>query len=175
MNERIRVPEVRVIGDDGEHTGVMPTADAIALAQARGLDLVEINPKAQPPICKIVEYGSFKYNQEKQERQKRVNAKATEVKGVRISARIGEHDKEIRLKRAIGFLKKGNKVKVELILRGRENSQRERAADIVKDFIKSMQPFGKIIVEQEVKRQGNKFTALVAGTIEDVPVDEPQA
>ncbi len=163
VNEKIRVPEVRVVSDDGEHIGVIPTDEARKMAKERELDLVEINPKARPPICKIIEYGQFKYQAEKEARNKMQSQKAGAVKGVRISARIGPGDKEIRLKQALKFFKQGNKVKVELIMRGRENAQRDRAFEIVKEFITDLKEFADVNVEQEVKRQGNKITALLAG------------
>ncbi len=171
FNQQIRVPVIRLIGLDGEHVGEMATEQAMTMAKEQGLDLVEINPKSRPPICKIVEYGQFKYQIEKEERQKRANQKAVEVKGIRISARIGEGDKEIRRKQALKFFKQGNKVKIELILRGRENAQRDRAAEIVRSFIESLRELADVNVEQDVKRQGNKFTALLAGKIKENPED----
>ena len=174
FNRHIRAEEVRVIGVNGEHVGNIPTQEAVALAESQGLDLVEINPKAQPPVCRIVEYGQFKYQQEKEERMKRAHQKATEVKGIRISARISEHDRDTRLKQSVKFLSKGNKLKLELILRGRENAQKDRAADIVKSFIVSLKEYADIIVEQEVKRQGNKFTALVGGVVKKTDKKSPE-
>lgn len=165
VNEKIRVPEVRVVGDDNEHIGVMSTDDARALAKERELDLVEINPKSRPPICKLIEYGQFKYQAEKEARTKMQNKKVGAVKGVRISARIGPGDKEIRLKQALKFFGQGNKVKVELIMRGRENAQRARAFEIVKDFIAELSTLAEVTVEQDVKQQANKITALLAGKI----------
>lgn len=165
FNMMIRVPLVRVIGFNNEHLGEMRIEEAIARAQSEGHDLAEINPKAQPPICKIVDYGQFKYQKEKEERIKKQKQKAVEVKGVRISARISEHDQSVRLRQALKFMQRGDKVKIELILRGREQAHRELAEDAVHEFIAGLRKSAEITVEQEVKRQGNKITALVFGTV----------
>lgn len=171
FNEHIRVPEVRVIGFNGEHIGLISTAAAIRQAQDEGHDLVEINPKANPPICKIVDYGQFKYQREKEERLKKQHQKAIEVKGIRISMRISDHDKEIRRNQSLKFLSRGDKLKLELILRGREQAHRDIAEQVMREFILDLKNHAEIIVEQEVKRQGNKITALLAGTVKE-PIED---
>lgn len=165
FNDHIRVPRVRVIGFNGEHLGDITLEEAVALARREGHDLVEINPKSNPPICKIVDYGQFKYQKDKEERLKKQKQKAIEVKGIRISARIGGHDTAIRIQQSLRFLKRGDKVKIEMILRGREQAHRELAEGVMHDFIKTLGESADLIVEQEVKRQGNKITALIAGTV----------
>lgn len=173
FNDHIRVPRVRVIGFNGEHIGEISTEEAIAIARRDGHDLVEINPKVNPPICKIVDYGQFKYQKDKEERLKKQKQKAVEVKGIRISARIGDHDTAIRIQQSLRFFKRGDKVKIEMILRGREQAHREIAEGVMHDFIKQLGESAELIVEQEVKRQGNKITALVAGTLKaNVVVDD---
>lgn len=162
FNDMIRVPEVRVIDENGEHVGTMPTEAAQRLATERGLDLIEINPEANPPVVKILEYGQFKYQKDKEERLQKKKQKETEVKGVRLSLRIGEHDKELRLNQAKGFFEDGNKVKVELILRGRERQFVENAFKVVNDFINELKGQVPLRVEQAPTKQENKIIALLA-------------
>lgn len=157
----IRVPEVRVIDENGEHVGTMSTEAAQKLAQERGLDLIEINPEANPPVVKILEYGQFKYQKDKEERLQKKKQKETEVKGVRLSLRIGEHDKTLRLNQAKGFFEDGNKVKVEIILRGRERQFVENAFKVVKDFIENLNKQSPLRVEQAPTKQENKIIALL--------------
>ncbi len=161
-NDRITVPEVRVIDDAGAHLGVMPTAEAIALAQERGLDLVEISPKDVPPICKFLNYGQFKYEQEKKDRLQKAHAKKVEVKGVRLSLRIGTHDMEIRKKQAMEFLEDGDKVQVELILRGREKAHAPLAEKVMYGFVELIKQDVPVRIEQPVSKQGGRMTLLVA-------------
>jgi translation initiation factor IF-3 len=157
----IRVPEVRVIDENGEHVGTMSTVEAQRLADERGLDLIEINPEANPPVVKILEYGQFKYQKDKEERLQKKKQKETEVKGVRLSLRIGEHDKTLRLNQAKGFFEDGNKVKVEIILRGRERQFVENAFKVVKLFIEELNKVTPLRVEQAPTKQENKIIALL--------------
>jgi translation initiation factor IF-3 len=161
FNDMIRVPEVRVIDENGDHVGTMSTADAQRLATERGLDLIEINPEANPPVVKILEYGQFKYQKDKEERLQKKKQKETEVKGVRLSLRIGEHDKTLRLNQAKGFFEDGNKVKVEVILRGRERQFVENAFNVVKQFITDLNAVSPLRVEQAPTKQENKIIALL--------------
>ncbi len=161
FNEMIRAEEVRVIDDAGAHVGVMSIADALKLADERGLDLIEINPEALPPVVKITEYGQFKYQKDKEERIQKKKQKETEVKGVRLSLRIGEHDKELRLNQAKGFFEDGNKVKVELILRGRERQFVENAFKVVNAFIIELKTAVPLRIEQAPTKQENKIIALL--------------
>lgn len=161
FNDMIRVPEVRVIDENGEHIGTMPTVEAQRLADERGLDLIEINPEANPPVVKILEYGQFKYQKDKEERLQKKKQKETEVKGVRLSLRIGEHDKTLRLNQAKGFFEDGNKVKVEIILRGRERQFVENAFKVIKLFIEDLNKVTPLRVEQAPTKQENKIIALL--------------
>lgn len=160
-NEGIRVPMVRVIDENGDHVGTMRTDEAQELAAQRGLDLIEINPNAEPPVVKITEYGQFKYQKDKEERLQKKKQKETEVKGVRLSLRIGEHDREMRMNQAKGFLEDGNKVKVEIILRGRERQFVAGAFQVMDKFINDLRLVQPIRVEQPVTKQENKVTALL--------------
>ncbi len=112
INEQIKSEEVRIINDEGENLGVLKTKEALKLAQEKEVDLVEINPKATPPIAKIVDFSHFKYQKEKEVRKQKANSHVSEMKGIRLSIRIGEHDLEIRRVQAEKFLNRGDKVKI---------------------------------------------------------------
>lgn len=159
FNVGIKAPEIRVIGSEGEHIGVFSLAEALNMAREAGLDLVEINPTAVPPIAKIVDFGQFKYQQEKEMRKQKAHQKTIDVKGIRLSLRIGDHDIEIRREQAKKFLDGGDKVRVEIILRGREKGHGDLARQIVQDFVKSLED---VRVEQPFQRQGGVVSMMVA-------------
>lgn len=159
-NESITAEEVRVIFD-GENK-VMKTKDAIALAKEQGLDLIEVSPKAQPPVCKVLDFGTFKYQKEKEAKKQRAASKEVEIKGIRLSFRIGENDLQVRLKQAKKFLEKGQKLRIELILRGREKAHKDRAEDILNGFIDRLKEDYDIRVESPVKRMGGRMNTIVA-------------
>lgn len=162
VNDQITVPEVRLIDENGTHIGVVPFAQAGEMAKERGLDLVEIDPKPVPPIIKMVDYGQFKYEKEKESRKQKAHAKTVEVKGVRLSVRIGEHDRDIRRKQAIGFLEDGDKVQVEIVLRGREKQHADLAARVMHTFFESLNQAIPSKIEQPISKQGGRMTLLVA-------------
>src|SRR5271155_2248056 len=120
VNEEIRVPQVRLIDQDGEMMGVMTARDAMLRAFAVGLDLVEISPNADPPVCKILDYGKYKYEQQKKAAEARKNQKVIELKEIKLRPNIDDHDFEIKMKSAKAFLTEGDKVKITLRFRGRE-------------------------------------------------------
>ncbi|MGH2375249.1 MAG: translation initiation factor IF-3 [bacterium] len=120
INERIRARDVRLIGRDGEQLGVVPTRDALARAQEDGLDLVEIAPTATPPVAKIMDFGRYKYEQSKRDRDAHRKSRAADLKGMRMSPKIGEHDFQVKARQVQEFLKDGNKVRVAMWFRGRE-------------------------------------------------------
>lgn len=162
FNEGITAPQVLVLNNDNSNLGVMRTGDAIRLARESEMDLVEINPKTTPPVVKIMDFGQFKYQQEKEMRIRKAHQHVVDTKGVRLSLRIGQHDLDIRREQTIKFLNEGNKVKVEVILRGRELQQGPLVMTLIKDFIASVNALVAIRFEQEVERQGNKVTAIIA-------------
>jgi len=129
VNQRIRVPEVRVVDDTGENLGVIPTERAMEIAREKGLDLVEVAPQAKPPVCKIVDYGKFHYQQEKREKKGKRRSKLKEVK---FTIKIGEHDFQTKLKRAREFLGKGDMVRVSIFFRGREIVHSSRGRELLK-------------------------------------------
>lgn len=120
INERIRAREVRLIGPEGELLGIVPTREALAKAQEHTLDLVEVAPTAVPPVCKIMDFGRYKYEQSKREHDAHRKTRAGELKGMRMSPKIGEHDFQVKARRVQEFLKDGNKVRVAMWFRGRE-------------------------------------------------------
>ncbi len=151
---------MRVISEDGE-LGILPTAEAIRKAKEQELDLVQINPKADPPVCKIMDFGHFKYQKEKEDRLRKAHAKATEVKGVRLSMRIGQHDLDVRKNQALKFLEKGNKVKVELIMRGREKAHKNLAHDQINKFVAIINEEVSVKKDQEITAQGHKLFTVI--------------
>jgi translation initiation factor IF-3 len=120
INHRIRVPEVRVIGEDGEQLGVMPTHEALRIAQERGVDLVEISPRAFPPVCRVMDYGKYKYEQAKKKQQARKHASSVETKEIKFRPKTEEHDMDFKVKHVRRFLEEGNKVRLVIVFRGRE-------------------------------------------------------
>lgn len=144
--------------------GVMPTADALAKAQEMEMDLVEVSPKAQPPVAKIADYGKMKYKVEKLASKQKAKQKKTEVKDIRLSLRISPHDLEMRYAQGLKFLQKGNKLKVEIILRGREKQLKDKAREIMNNFTQRLEGEDSIelAVEQPLTRQANGFNMTLA-------------
>ncbi|MBI4457414.1 translation initiation factor IF-3 [Candidatus Uhrbacteria bacterium] len=161
VNENIRFPEVRVIHDTEGHVGVMPTADALQKAREQGFDLVVIQANAVPPIAKIIDFGKYKYEKEKEARKAKAKAKTVEVKGIRLSARIGEHDLMVRKEQAKKFLERGDKLKIEIFLRGREKRHGDLAAKIIQEFVADLNKEMPLKVEQPVSRMGGQLTSIV--------------
>lgn len=161
-NRDITSPTVLVIDDEGKNLGVLNTVEAIRLAEDKGMDLIIINPKSEPPAAKIVEFSEFKYQKEKEIRKQKAHSHTSEVKGIRLSVRIGEHDLQVKCDQAQKFLDRGDKVKLELILRGREHGKLDIAYDIIKQFIEMVGKLVSIRQEQEIQRQDHKLTAIIA-------------
>ena len=160
VNERIRAPQVAVIDETGTALGVMPIHKALAIAEERELDLVEVNPTGDTPTCKILNYGQFQYKQSRLAQQQKAHAKKVEIKGIRISYKIGAHDLEFRKNQANKFLKKGDKVKMEMILRGREKQYTTEAIQKINEFIQSLEV--AVVIEEAANRQGNRLSAIIA-------------
>lgn len=137
----------------------MPVAEALDLAKSQGLDLIEVSPTAKPPVTKILSYDKFRYQQEKALAEARKKQKKIEVKGIRVSVRIGAHDLAFKAVQAIKFLEKGNKVRVEMFLRGRERANLEFAFSIMKKFLANIN--FKYVVEQPPKKLGNIISAVI--------------
>ncbi|MBI2473158.1 translation initiation factor IF-3 [Candidatus Uhrbacteria bacterium] len=162
VNHRIKAEQVRVVGAEGEALGVMTPEEAIALAEQKEMDLVEVSPKAEPPVCKILDYGQFKYQKEKEAKKRKAQSAEVEIKGIRLSVRIGVGDRDVRLKQALKFLEKGDKIKVELPLRGREKAHRDVAQNVMEQFLVLIKETYPVRLEQEIKYQGGRITMIVA-------------
>lgn len=143
-NRQIRVPEVRVIDDDGEQLGVMPTHEALAKAQDLGLDLVEVSPTARPPVCRIMDFGRYKYELSKKQKQSKKKQHQTQVKEVKLRPKTEEHDFQFKKRHAEEFLKKHHKVKFTLLFRGREMEHRERGREMLNRMIEELKHVGTV-------------------------------
>jgi len=157
-NNQIRVPEVRVIDETGQQLGIMRTQDALAIAQERGLDMVEVSPLARPPVVKFIDFDKFRYHQKKLEQQQKKKIKKIEVKGIRLSLRISDHDLQIKAKQTQKFLEQGHKAQIALMMRGREQAYAELGYGVVKKFL-SFIPNHEI--ESPAKKQGNTISAVI--------------
>ena len=144
INEEIRDREVRVVDQNGAQLGVMPVKQALDMAEEMQLDLVKIAPQARPPVCKIMDYGKYRFEQSKKEREFRKNQKVITVKEVRLSATIEDHDIDVRVKNAIKFLKDGNKVKATIRFRGRQITHSEIGREIMADFAERIKDDGTV-------------------------------
>ena len=144
INEEIRDREVRVVDQNGEQLGVMSSREALALADERQLDLVKIAPQARPPVCKLMDYGKYRFEQSKKEREFRKNQKVITVKEVRLSATIEDHDVDVKFKNAVKFLKDGNKVKVTIRFRGRQITHSEIGRQIMIEFADRIKEYGTV-------------------------------
>ncbi|MDA1038265.1 MAG: translation initiation factor IF-3 [bacterium] len=161
INEKIEAEELRVIDDKGEMLGVLKTEDALKIAEERELDLVEVSPKAVPPVAKILDFSQFRYQIEKEAKKQKATSKEVEIKGVRLSLRIAVGDLQNRSNSAKKFLEKGNKVRIEMILRGREKAHFFLAKDIITAFIEEIRKTYPLRIEQPIKKQGSRVTAII--------------
>ncbi len=143
-NDRIRVPEVRLVGPNGEQVGVVRIEDALRLAQEADLDLVEVAPNSKPPVAKIMDYGKFKYEEAQKAKEARRNQANTILKEVRFRLKIDTHDYETKRKRATGFLQAGDKVKAMILFRGREQSRPEQGVRLLQRFAEDVSEFGSV-------------------------------
>lgn len=159
INEEIRDKEVRVIGEQGQQLGIMSAKEALALAQEAELDLVKIAPTAQPPVCRIVDYGKFKYEQLRKEKEAKKKQKVTEVKEIRLSPNIDTNDLNTKINAARKFLTKGDRVKVTLRFRGREMAHMNSSKHILDDFAESLSDVS--VVEKAPKVEGRSMTMFL--------------
>jgi len=159
LNQFITAPDVRLIDNEGVNVGVITTVQALALAKERGLDLIEVSPKAVPPVCRLDNYGSFKYREEKEKQKQKAKAKKIELKGIRISLNIGSHDRDVRLGQAKEFFDEGHKVRIEMILRGRERQHVDLARAAITDFIRLLGD--GVAIEQPITVMGGRFSTIV--------------
>lgn len=159
INEEIRDREVRLVDENGDQLGVVTNQVAQALAEERGLDLVKIAPQADPPVCKLMDYGKHKFDASKREKEQRKNQKTVDLKEVRLSATIDLHDLEVKAKNCNKFLKQGDKVKVSIRFRGRQATHGDIGLQVMKDFFELVKDNG--IIDRPAKQEGrNMFMIL---------------
>jgi len=156
VNERIRIREVRLIDDQGQQIGIIPTRDALEMARERGLDLVEVAPNAVPPVCRLMDYGKFRYEQSRKERESRKSQQVTRVKEVRIEPKIGDHDLETKGRQAAKFLDAGDKVKLSVLFRGRSITHPELGRELLEQLEEQLKSHG--VVEQTARMEGRTMT-----------------
>lgn len=160
INEQIRDKEVRVIGEDGEQLGIMSAKEALKLAEEAGVDLVKIAPTAKPPVCKIVDYGKFKYEQTRKEKEAKKKQKVVEIKEIRLSPNIDTNDLNTKINAAKKFISKGDRVKVTLRFRGREMAHMNTSKHILDDFAQALADVA--VVDKAPKVEGRSMTMFLA-------------
>ncbi|HWO14475.1 MAG TPA: translation initiation factor IF-3 [Polyangiaceae bacterium] len=159
VNHRIRVPEVRVVLDDGSQLGVMPTSEALKAAEGRGLDLVEVNPKSVPPVCKILDFGKYKYEEKKRQSEAKRKQTIVELKEVKLRPKTDDHDLQVKVRAARRFLESGNKVKFTVRFRGREITHPQRAQMQLDWLVEQLADLANI--EQRAQMEGRTMSAIV--------------
>jgi len=160
INTRIRAREVRLIDEDGSMIGVMPLPQALDLARERDLDLVEVSPMANPPVCKLMDYGRFKYEQRKKENEARKHQKVTELREIRMKPRTGDHDVQVKTRKIQEFLAEGDKVKVSVTFRGREMAHPELGRALLDSIANELK--GSAIIERPPIMEGKMLSMIVA-------------
>ena len=160
INEEIRDKEVRVIDTDGTQLGVMPIEEAMRLAEEKNTDLVKIAPQAKPPVCKVMDFGKYRFEQAKREKEAKKNQRVIEVKEVRLSLNIDTHDFETKVNQATKFLKSGNRVKVSIRFRGREMAHPENGLVTMNQFAEACSEYGS--VEKPAKLEGRSMLMFLA-------------
>lgn len=160
VNHRIRVPQVRLIGPDGNQVGIVATREALAMAETHHMDLVEIVPNAQPPVCRITDYGKFKYDQEKKEKASRKHHTATRVKEIQFHPNVGDHDYQTKVRHLREFIEEGHRVKVGCFFRGRENAHQDIGFEVMNRVLRDCQDIG--MAEQAPKFFGRNLFMLIS-------------
>jgi len=159
VNDRIRADEIRLIGPDGENVGVVPPARALEMAEEAGLDLVEISPNAKPPVCKIMDFGKYKYEQQKREAEARKKQKTIEVKEVKFRPNTDTHDYDVKMRNVFKFLEAGDKVKVTLRFRGREMAHQNLGRELLERIAGDVEGVGRI--ENMPKMEGRQMIMII--------------
>ena len=159
INERIRVREVRLVGDNIE-TGVYPIAQALKIAEEQGMDLVEISPNAAPPVCRVIDYQKFLYQQKKRQKEQKAKSVKVVVKEIRFGPQTDDHDFNFKLKHAIGFLQEGAKVRAYVFFKGRSILFKDQGADLLERFVNALEDYGKL--ESAPMLEGKKMIVVIA-------------
>ena len=160
INEQIRDKEVRVIGEEGQQLGIMSSRDAMKLAKDAGLDLVKIAPTAKPPVCKIIDYGKYRFEMQKKEKEAKKNQKVIELKEIRLSLNIDTNDFNTKVNQAAKFLQQGHKVKVSIRFRGREMAHTSLGIDVEQRFAQALE--GKAVVDKQPKLEGRSMMMFLS-------------
>lgn len=162
INSQIRANEVRVIDETEKQLGVMSLAEALNKAKEKNLDLIQVTDKVVPPVCKIMDYGKYLYRLQKKEKDAKPKTKSGQIKGIRLTFAISEHDIEIRAIQAEKFLKEGDRIKIEMRLKGREKAHQDFAKEKIKKFLDALEKLLPIKVERDLKREFGGFTIIIS-------------
>ena len=160
INEEIHIREVRVTSAEGEQLGIMLTRDALHMAEEQHLDLVEVAPKAKPPVCRIMDFGKYRYEQQKRDKEAKKKQKVVTIKEVKLRPNIEQHDFEVKLKNALRFVEEGNKVKVTIMFRGREMSHQELGKEVLDRVAAEMKDL--VSIERDAKLEGKNMIMILA-------------
>ena len=160
VNRMIRIPRVLVVDEDGTQLGVLETSEALAIAEEKGLDLVEVAPTARPPVCRIMDYGKFKYEQSKKARKAKQASHTVKVKTIQFRPKTDEHDYAFKKKHIVSFLEAGNKVKIVMRFRGREISHLDLALEFLNHLVEEIAEYGA--PESQPQREGRQISFVVA-------------
>lgn len=171
VNERIRVPEVRLIGEDGEHIGVMRTRDALEMAREADLDLVEVQPNASPPVCRLMDYGKYRYEESRRDRESRKRQKVVALKEVRLTPKTDEHDVETKGRQAQRFLAAGDKVRLFVRFRGREIAHQDIGQNLLKRLAEQLHDYGN--VDSPPHMEGRTMVMIMSPKEPTKSEDEP--
>ena len=161
INEEIRAKEIRVVSADGEQLGIMAVRDALKIALEKELDLVEVAPSAKPPVCRIMDYGKYRYEQSKREREARKKQKIIEIKEIRMTPKIEDHDFQVKVRAAQKFLKDGDKVKAMIRFRGREIVHADLGKTLLMQLFESVRD--QAVIEREPKIEGKNMIMILSG------------
>jgi translation initiation factor IF-3 len=159
VNEMIDAKSVRVISDDGSQMGILPTHEAIQFANEKGLDLVEVAPTADPPVCRVMDYGKYKYKTSKKEQETRKKGKTFQLKEIKVRPNTDEHDLDFKIRNLKKFLQKKDKVKITLMFKGRELTYKNAGIDLLNRIAEEVKEEGNI--DQEIKQEGRNMTMLI--------------
>jgi len=160
INENIKAKQVRLIDAKNENRGIVSIAEALAVAEEEGLDLIEISPQANPPVCKVLDYGKFRYEQQKKKNEAKKNQKVVEIKELKLRPSIEAHDYEVKVKQAKKFLEQGNKVKFTMRFKGRELSANDYGKKVLSQIVDDLELCSK--VDSEMKLEGRQMTMILA-------------
>jgi translation initiation factor IF-3 len=161
VNNQIRAQKIRFIDETGKQMGIIPLTEALEIAKERNLDLIQVTEKVEPPVCKLGDYGKYSYLKEKKEKTTH-KQKGGELKGIRISFNISSHDMETRIKLAKKFLDQGNRIRIELPLKGREKAHGDFAKEKINKFLENLKESMSIKIEKELKREPRGFTIIIS-------------